>query len=380
MDDFRKILGDRLRTARKRLSLSQKQLAQEAGFPAHQIIYQIEKGEREVKAWELVNLARVLRMEVSQLLSTEEPKPLAPVLWRKLPQRDKELIEADFLQRCEQYALLEKLCDVAPEHELPEASVNSDTMTFQDAEQLGERLSEQFKLGSRPAACLVGVLEERYGVKIWYQNLGEEGSAASSKGSFGTAILMNSIEAPWRRNFNFAHELFHLVTWDRIPAKTLTDSQELWEKVEKLANTFASALLLPPNDVEHAFENRIKSGKVTYTDLTEVAREFGVSTEALLYRLLNLGFIGRDKVDSLLSDPNFRGLDRSVRRVEWWEPPTIPERFVRLAFMAYQKGRLSRPRLAQYLNTSLVDLTDTLSEYGLDDRKDYQTTVRASRR
>ncbi|GAH54796.1 unnamed protein product, partial [marine sediment metagenome] len=32
------------------------------------------------------------------------------------------------------------------------------------------------------------------------------------------------------------------------------------------------------------------------------------------------------------------------------------------------------------LNTSLIDLTDTLLEYGLDDRENYKTQMRASRR
>jgi len=379
MGDLRKILGNRIRTARVRLSLSQRQLASEAGFSAPQIISQIEKGEREIKAWELVNLARVLRIDMSQLIGTEEPRPLAPVLWRKNPKRDKELIEAEFLRRCEQYALLEKLCEVVTSGDLPKVAVNSATMDFQKAEQLGEGIWKELELGSRPATCLASVLEERYAVKIWYQNL-DEGSAASSKGPFGAAILMNSTEAPWRRNFSFGHELFHLVTWDSIPPQLLIENPELWDRIEKLASTFASSLLLPSDDIAQAFESHIKDDKVAYTDLIQVAREFGVSTEALLYRLLDLGFIDRGDVDSLLADSDFRDLDRSVRLSDWWKPLAIPERFVRLAFMAYLKGKLSRPRLAEYLNTSLIDLTDTLLEYGLDDRKDYQTSVRASRR
>jgi len=67
MGDLRKILGDRIRTARVRLSFTQKDLAEEAGFSAPQIISQIEKGKRELKAWELVSLATVLRLEVSGL-------------------------------------------------------------------------------------------------------------------------------------------------------------------------------------------------------------------------------------------------------------------------------------------------------------------------
>lgn len=379
MADLRKILGERIRSARMRLSLSQQQLANEMGFSASQIVSQIEKGERDVKAWELVSLARALRVDVSQLLTVEEPEPSAPVLWRKYPEADKELIEAEFLQRCAQYALLEKLCDVVIKEDLPSREVDYETLTYKYSEDLGEEIRDHFSLGSRPASCLSGILEEKYGVKIWYQNL-DEGSAASTKGSFGAAILMNATEAPWRRNFNFAHELFHLITWPGFSAESLRENRELWDEVEKKANAFASSLLLPSEDLSGAFESRIKKNRVEYTDLIEVGREFGVSTEALLYRLLHLGFLQRDVVDSLLEDDDFRSLDKSFRVTDWWKPPTIPERFSRLAFVAHKKGKLSRARLAEYLNTSLVDLPNTLLEYGLDDSKNYQASVRASRR
>ena len=41
MADLRKVLGERIRSARIRLSLSQQQLARELGFSASQIISQI---------------------------------------------------------------------------------------------------------------------------------------------------------------------------------------------------------------------------------------------------------------------------------------------------------------------------------------------------
>jgi Zn-dependent peptidase ImmA (M78 family)/DNA-binding XRE family transcriptional regulator len=379
MADLRKVLGKRVRDARVRLSLSQQQLAKEIGFSASQIVSQIEKGERDVKAWELVNLAKALRIDVSQLLAIEEPQPSAPVLWRKYPEADKELIEAEFLQRCQQYALLEKLCDIIIKEELPTREVDYKALTYEYAEALGEEIRNKFALGSRPASCLSDILEEKYGVKIWYENL-DEGSAASTQGSFGAAILMNATEAPWRRNFNFAHELFHLITWPSFSTESLHEDRELWDEVERRANAFASSLLLPSEELSEAFESHIKDNRVEYTDLIEVGREFGVSTEALLYRLLHLGFFQKDVVDSLLEDDNFRSLDKSFRLTDWWKPPDIPERFGRLAFVAYQKGKLSRARLAEYLNTSLIDLSNTLLEYGLDDRKNYQASVRASRR
>lgn len=380
MNELRDSLGSRVRVARDRLRLTQKELADEAGLPAPQVVSQIEKGQREVKAWELVNLAKVLRVEISDLLSSEEIRPRPIVLWREYPRQNKELIESAFLQHCHRYGSVEQLCGACTERDLPQKTINIHEITFGGAEELAEDTRQEFDLGSRPARSLVSVLEDRFGTKIWYESLGPDGSAASTKDSFGPGILMNADEAPWRRNFSFAHEVFHLITWDSVPSQLLLDNSRLWDKAEKLANAFASCLLLPADAVTTALFKHVKEDKVSFTDVIEIAREFDVSADALLVRLAKLSFLTKESVESLRANPSFRKVDRESRKASWWTPPRIPERFVRLAFMAYLEGRLSRARLAQYLDTSLIDLSDFLLEYGFNDREDYKAEVRTPRR
>jgi len=376
MEEFRVGLGSRIRSARERLRLTQKGLADEARLPAPQVVSQIEKGQREVKAWELVNLAEALHVEMADLLSPEEMRPRPIVLWRERPRHDKELIESEFLQRCERYGFLERLSGACAEKDLPQKPVDIQRISFEDVDELAEDTRLDLDLGSRPAGSLVSVLENRFGTKIWYEKLGEGGSAASTKDAFGPGILMNADEAPWRRNFNFAHEVFHLITWDSVPLELLLDNASVWDRAEKLANAFASCLLLPANAVETALFNRVDKGKARFTDLVEMAREFDVSADALLVRLAKLGFLTKDSVESLRKNPSFRKVDRESRKASWWEPPVMPERFVRLAFMAYLEGKLSRARLAQYLETSLIDLSEFLLQYGFNDREDYEAEVR----
>jgi hypothetical protein len=150
------------------------------------------------------------------------------------------------------------------------------------------------------------------------------------------------------------------------------------EKVEKLANAFSSALLLPTKPLKEAFEARIKDNKVANADFIEIARQFDVSTSALAYRLINLQFVNRDEVEKLLETPSFKSLDRTYRMGAWSQPPTLPERFVRLSFLAYQKGNLSRSKLADFFNVSIADIKEKLSEYGLDEEFDSQAKVCAA--
>lgn len=379
MASLAEVLGGKIRSLREGLGLSQQELAERAGFSAHQIVSQIETGKRDVKAWELAKLASILRTSVSTLLAQDELQQSPVILWREAPASNASMIEKDFVYRCEQYAYLEKLCNVAPRTSFPRLQVDPSRFSFSEAHELALVASREFGLGARPAASLIDILENSYQVKILYEDLGEEGSAASTIGSFGPAILMNRGEAPWRRNYNFAHEVFHLLTWSDFPAETIMQDSQYRDRIEKLANAFASGLLLPADAVNLAFERRVKENKIRLIDLVEMAREFDVSTSALLYRLLNLGRFEKAMVEELLNDPSFRQLDRGTMPERWWTPPPIPERFVRLAFKAYQDGNISRTKLADLLDVSLLELTKTLSEYGLNDREDYQTEMRTAR-
>lgn len=376
MEELQKILGERIRSLRKKLGITQQVLAEQVGFSAYQIVSEIERGGRDVKAWELVRIADALHTEVRYLLAEHEPAP-AHVLWRDYPEEGATEMEASFLKSCTQYHALESLLGMTPKRDLPVLELNPETASYGDVRLAARNVANALDLGGRPAASLIAVLEGDYSVKIWYKTLAEAGSAASAVGDFGYGILMHREQAPWRRNFSFAHELFHLITRATISKESVGDNQSLTDKVERLANEFAANLLLPADVLEVEIEARVKHGKISYGDLVELARDFDVSTEALLWRMVHYRRLTADQVRAVLNDPRFRSTDRSTMSANWRQPAPLPERFVRLAFLAYKRAKLSRARLAQLLETSLLDLSSTLLEYGFEDTDAYQieTTV-----
>lgn len=377
MDLSIKSLGDRIKTFRKRLNLTQKDLANQMGFNSPETLSQIERGDRELKAWELVKLAKLLSLNLNDLLRIENVQEKPVVLWRESPETDREIKESKFIKHCEDYAMLEELSRSRTAEQFPQKKVRPDDVSYETARRLASEIRREFNLGDRPARELIKILEEGFGVKIWYFDM-EEGSAASTIGPFGPAILMNLNEAPWRRNYNFAHEIFHLITWNSLPPSLIKNSPDLWDKLEKIANVFASCILLPNDVVTVEFEKNIDKKSITYIDLIGMARKFDVSTEALLFSLLNLKLLDKNTVDNILKDQLFREIDRSTMAPSWWRPPEFPERFVRLAFVAYKKGKLSKAKLAEMLDTSLIDLPKTLQEYGHKDREGYDAEVRVA--
>lgn len=370
--EFQVKIGQRIKQFRKRLGINQAELARKLGVNSPETISQIERGDRELKAWELSKLARILLVEMSDLIESQtEPTPC--VLWRAEPGIGHEDIEAYFLKRCNQYAFLESVTGKKSHDSFPQKEVDPEKLTFNYVERLAEEVARQFSLGTKPAAVLEGVLEDSYGVKIWYAPL-EKGSAASVLGPFGPAILMNSNEAPWRRNYNFAHEVFHLITWKSVPPSLLLVKPKFRAKIEQFANSFASHLLLPAESLLGELRTYVSNNQLSYGDLVDLARSFYISTEALAYRLLNLKQLKQETVDKLLADPAFRSLDKCSMAACWRPiPPEIPERFVRLGFLAYSRGKLSKAKFASLLDTSIADLNHFLQEYGLGDDKAYNT-------
>lgn len=362
MVDGLNTIGERIRAARENCGLTQQELADKIGIKSGQTISAMEKAEREVKALELYSLAKALYRDVSYFLKEDEREKTYRVIWRgDIDEKVKEK-EAYFVNKCKQYYHLEQLNDETPEFGLPKFDFEfvDRNQGFQQAEFIANEVYNVLNLGPRPAAVLESILEERYRVKIWYADLTNTGSAASLMGDFGPAIFVNRNEAPWRINFSIAHELFHLVTWS---AYLQIECNEL---VEKFAEKFASIVLLPCDEVREVVARKIKPDRIAYIDLVNAAKEFRVSTPALLWRLCWLGYLTADQVKVILGDDFFKNVDSETRAGEESEAPVFPERFVRLGATSYIKGRLSKGQLANYLEANIADINSLLMEYDID--------------
>jgi len=358
-------VGERIREAMSRLNWTEDRLLEKAGLTGKLNVSEIEKGIREPSVHELSLLADALRVDFYDLLYGPLRKR-PPVKWRAMPEEEPEFWAEDFLRNCERYHFLERLEGQCPEDKLCELRSSSPVTNKRCAQRLAKTVSEPLRLGRRPACALRDVLEADYGVKIWH---GTHGSGASTYGDFGPAVLLNAEHAPWRRTFSLAHELFHLLTWSNDGAPI--SSPEWPKRTENLADEFAANLLLPRDELIPAFERLVHNNTILYLHLVNLAREFGVSTEALMIRLRNLQRLTSEDVETTLGDERFKELDRQSMPEKWTSsPPPFPKRFVELGFAAYKKGNLSRGRLSEFLSTDRGDLNQVLSQYGLDEDQD----------
>ena len=374
-------LAKRLKKERESLGLSKTDVAKEMGFSNYQTLSYIENGSREVKAWELFRLAKIYGRTPEYFYRTPQIEPL--VLWRKEPgAKENPLLKRRFLELCRRYQRLLELTDEEDSDSELALPVPNKAQLLRDPFPYTTRLAEDYQsllnLGARPALSLVDVLESRAGVKVIFLEMGDAGSGASTVDGFGKAILINSSDAPWRRNYDLAHEFFHILTWDLIsPREHLSEAEK--PPVESWADAFASVLLLPQREMKAEFSKRMQNKKISYLDAVEMARDFGVSTEALLWRLANLRVLRRRKIQRALEEGEIKDMDRKRRRSDWdTERPYLSKRYVTLAIKAFQLGKLSKAKLAEYLDIPFSEVSSFMRRQGFDEEEDYSTEFSAT--
>lgn len=362
-----KNLARRLEGIRVSLGLSLTEAAKRLGFANYQTLRSIEAAEREVKVSELGKLAKVYYSSISSLLGQSEEDFSYNFLWRNLPQDNntKKETEGKLANICKQYTLFEKLLNLKPKKRLPEIT-QDDIRNHYSLSNIADNVRNCLGLGSRPAFTLQQILEQDFNIKVLFHYF-DGGSAVSMlHPDFGGVIVINSDEAPWRRNYDLAHELFHLISWNIVSFQELKMNRPFFEDIEKKADAFASMLLLPESEIAKELNGRIEAQKqITYSDLVDISLEFGVSTKALIYRMSYLRYIKWDITKKLAEDEELKALNREKKRREWGEKPMMSERYYELAIRCLRKGLISRGKFAALTGIDRCDIDNFIEEKGL---------------
>jgi len=359
------------------------EVSKKLNFNHYQTLSSIEVGEREIKAWELAKLAEIYGRDIYYFLNLEESREKGRILWNSPEEStQKSLLERQFLLICQRY---QKLIDLLGENESNYASLKFkidkhellSKYAFKYVEDMAINYSHILNLGSRPAFSLCKTLEGTMAIKVIFLPMASDISQGCTVDpKFGMAALINENNAPWRRSFDLCREFFHLLTWDLFSEEEIYQNQKIGEssQVEKLAEFFAMALLLPEKELRDEFERLIDDDKyVSYLELVHITRDFIVPLEALLIRLRNLGLLDKEKVQEDLENGNIQDFDKKYRHSQWAETakPHLSARYISLAIKAFLSGKITRETLADYVDESSSTIPAFLRRYGYDENEDY---------
>lgn len=114
-------------------------------------------------------------------------------------------------------------------------------------------------------------------------------------------MLVNSNSTRGRQHFTIAHELFHLYYDENLTPHICGADADGASNVEKNADLFASALLMPKDGIlQFVSVEEISSKDIKLATVIKLEQFFSVSRSSLLYRLKAIGLLTEGNLQSLL--------------------------------------------------------------------------------
>jgi Zn-dependent peptidase ImmA (M78 family)/transcriptional regulator with XRE-family HTH domain len=356
------LIGNRLKALREERKLSQDDLARVFGFKDRQTVSAIETGERRLSAEELLTAVEKLGASLDYFTNPFLLVGEGKFSWRQsgvgVPRL--EAFERSAGRWVAAYRTL------APQVGRPIPLLRrtlglTPRSSFEDAAAAGERFAAEFQLGGVPATRLADVMERELGVLVLMIDAFEGVSGAACRLPALDTVLINRHEVPGRRHFDLGHELFHILTWDTMPPEHFEDaSEQSKNRVEQLANSFASALLMPADVVDRfgPWDDDL------IARLNAAANELAVTATALKWRLVALDRLDRAATKAVPDS----ALRIKTRRpgAKGTLPPLFSKSFVEVIALAIEQGRVSARRAADLLDMTLDDFVDLCATHGVE--------------
>jgi Zn-dependent peptidase ImmA (M78 family) len=257
------------------------------GIVTKQALSKYELGISTPSAPVLNQLAQALKVKAMELWSapTYDVKFLGYRKKVTLSPRWQESFEASLSRKLEERLTLQEYCYGNVPLDLPVHSYEIDTEA--EAETAAEELRKRWNLGVDPVADLTAILEDHL-VHVLEMDGPDNFDGISalvhdSNGKPRAAAVVSRTGCPGeRQRLNLAHELGHVVL---KPSKKVDE--------EKAAFRFGAAFLAPRACIQR--EVGLQRTKIRLEELLILKRRFGISIQALLMRLHDLGTIGESQ-------------------------------------------------------------------------------------
>ena len=358
-------IGIRIKTLRKEKGISQEDMAKLLGFNDRQTVSAIETGKRRVTASELLLASEKLKVSINQLTDPFQLDGKERFSWRQTGVNRHEIKNYEQIvgRLISAYRIFRLQVGQQPEIMRWSLKLSKDS-GLEEASDSGERFVVDFKLGNEPAKILVSIMEEQLGILVLMVDNCSGISGAACRLPDLDTVLINRNEVVGRRNFDLAHELFHILTWEQIPPNHLENKQRMKNnRVEKLADNFAAAVLMPKKSVELFGNWKKLDQQELITQLNGAADELMVTSTALMWRLVNLNYLTKVRAKEI-SKSALKNNGRAGANVP--KPKLFSKDFATVVSQAINQGYVSARRSAELLGVDIEDMVKLFSTYDLE--------------
>jgi transcriptional regulator with XRE-family HTH domain len=336
------LLGQRLSEARDLAGMTQESVARALGLDRTAIVL-LEKGERNLKVPELVEIARVLGRPLSYFVQPPVP---AAVSRRSAPQAAHDSTRALDVE-IDQFATdLRGLLDLGLVARVVREDGAHVPRTHTEAERTAASFRGQAGLTSGPVDDL-GRTCEHFGLYTFAAPLGESGpdggcvEVDTGAGAAGVAVINGDVGSG-RRRMTLAHELGHWLFGDAYDTQASLDN-------EQMINSFAIHFLAPRAGVTNVW---LEHSDWSLRDRAlAVGVEFRLSWSATISQLRNIDLVSHEE-RVRLSTTEPRSGDYLRLGLSWSDElgsPYLSPGFIAACLTGYTSSKLTEARALELL-------------------------------
>lgn len=336
------IVSKKIKSGRKLRSLSQQKLADEIGV-SKQMISKYENSISIPSSKVLIELAKALQLNVDYFF-TPPTVELGTINFRKkskLTTKRLEAIKEEVKLKLSNYLEIENILNIDNEFDISiqKRKLNAES----DIESIVKEIREEWQIGFDPVHNITQLLEDQ---EIKIIEIAEadnlfDGMATIIDEKYAVIVINENFPIE-RKRFTLLHELGHLIL--DIPDCDLKEE-------EKYCNLFAAEFLFPLSNVFKEFGKNRRS--VAIQELIEAQKKYGISIQAIMYRLLNADIISKNQLSNFYRQINSNKELKKVIDKERFETPEFSHRYKQLVYRAYSQELISASKAASLLGENI---------------------------
>ncbi|MBN2857449.1 MAG: ImmA/IrrE family metallo-endopeptidase [Candidatus Delongbacteria bacterium] len=348
---MKNIFSKRLKSARLIKGYSMQELAEMLNV-SKQMISKYEKGLSVPDSSGLIRMSKALGQNADYFFKPSAVE-LKEVKFRKkscFSAKKLKALEEEVLQSVENYLDVESILAIKSEFRNPLSGLNADT--YEDIKKAAETLRKAWDLGHDPIHNVIELMENNL-IKVIEISASDnkfDGLSSFIDNKYPVIVINDGMNTE-RKRFTLLHELGHLL---------LEFKDDITEKdQEHFCNAFAGNMLLPSKVLSEDFG--VKRERISLQEMKAVQENFGISIQAIIYRLVDEKIISKSSQEDFYKKYNsISGIKEEVDMQRYCVPERS-ERFYRLVYRALTQELISIGKAASLLGKQLSEVRKNFS-------------------
>lgn len=345
----------RLRQARLKEKLSMEMLSNlMGGLVSKQAISKYESAKMMPSSAVLISFSKALKEDLDYFY-----RPFnfdiheMEISFRKkasVGKRDIEALKIQIQNDVENYLEIEEILGL--EKESLDWHCEKELSSADDMVKEAKKIREQWNLGIDPISNVQEMLEAN-GIKVIITSgpEGFDGVSGMVNKEKPIMVLNDNVTMSERCRFTALHETAHLL-FNNNMSKVLTPKEQ-----ERLCDAFASEMLLPGEILENMFKGK---AKISLNELSFLQESYGISIDAIMYKLKQMGYITEKRYKSFYIRKNKNAqLKEQVERSRF--PEKRVSRFEVMVYSALAQQLITTSKAASMMGKSVQTVRDNVN-------------------